>query len=139
MDMGSAVARFIQAISANLKLEFVELSNVPMPGIEPLLAITNIPTLKNLTVDLNRLLSSDGLLDFVKALRETSIDKLILRHVRELSYAILDALAELPFLLAFCIRASHPSYSVTHVSNEGLQQILRKSSSLTEALFNHPW
>ncbi|KAI8137054.1 hypothetical protein BJV82DRAFT_367035 [Fennellomyces sp. T-0311] len=131
-----AIAQFFRCLTNNSTLESIQLAEVTMIQCNALLAIARIASLKCLDVQLDTNLSSEELLEFIIALRETVINTLKFRCMRPFPSPILNALAELPHLSMFCARPNPQArHYITFVDKDGLLRLLSKSPKLVTVRF----
>ncbi|KAI8146610.1 hypothetical protein BJV82DRAFT_599184 [Fennellomyces sp. T-0311] len=114
-----------------------------MFGYRSLQTVSMIPTLKHLDIHLTPLIQDDQLLTFIQALGETSaIEKFKLSNTASLTFDMLDALAEFPFLKLLSFEwCQNQRFSptrkslLTQVCKDGLHRLLQNSPSLENLSF----
>ncbi|KAI8149578.1 hypothetical protein BJV82DRAFT_588509 [Fennellomyces sp. T-0311] len=145
-DHRTATLQFVKALTCSSKLELLRLTFTVRPG-PSLSELVTIPTLNHLEIHFDTTPEIQNLVDFIKALQNTVIETLKLHSLSRLSFAELDALAELQHLATVWLGSSGSQLasmrvlgdreSLPRVSKKGVFQVLKKSPKLATFMLSN--
>ncbi|KAI8144088.1 hypothetical protein BJV82DRAFT_667926 [Fennellomyces sp. T-0311] len=130
MAPGAPARLFRHLATHNRHLYDIRLEGVKDINDEVLHAITELPSLKVLTIAFatSNDYSDGGLCEFSRLLTRTAIESLTLLYVRALPRVVLTALGDLPHLTSF--QATCRIFHYLYVNSSALVQMLGKTRSL---------